>query len=113
MTAPAGNGETGRASSATSNGKAGKRTFYCAFCCKSQHEVRKLIAGPAAVCICDECVALGNEIIARGPPAQPAQNHPARGVADRAPAGAPASHRGRRSGKGNPLQQVVDILRAR
>jgi predicted acylesterase/phospholipase RssA len=34
-----------------------KNTLYCSFCGKSQHEVRKLIAGPT-VFICDECVAL-------------------------------------------------------
>jgi ATP-dependent Clp protease ATP-binding subunit ClpX len=33
------------------------KPLYCAFCAKSQHEVKKLIAGPA-VFICDECVAL-------------------------------------------------------
>jgi ATP-dependent Clp protease ATP-binding subunit ClpX len=38
-------------------------TLFCSFCGKSQAEVRKLIAGPA-VYICDECVALCNEIIA-------------------------------------------------
>ena len=39
-----------------------KNTLYCSFCGKSQHEVRKLIAGPT-VFICDECVELCNEII--------------------------------------------------
>jgi len=34
-----------------------KNTLYCSFCGKSQHEVRKLIAGPT-VFICDECVEL-------------------------------------------------------
>jgi hypothetical protein len=34
------------------------KTLYCSFCGKSQHEVRKLIAGPGSVCICDECVEL-------------------------------------------------------
>ena len=38
------------------------KTLYCSFCGKSQHEVRKLIAGPS-VFICDECVALCNDII--------------------------------------------------
>lgn len=38
-------------------------TLYCSFCGKSQQEVKKLIAGPS-VYICDECVALCNEIIA-------------------------------------------------
>lgn len=39
-----------------------KNTLYCSFCGKSQHEVRKLIAGPT-VFICDECVELCNDII--------------------------------------------------
>ena len=38
------------------------KVFQCSFCGKSQHEVRKLIAGPS-VYVCDECVALCNEII--------------------------------------------------
>ena len=42
--------------------------LHCSFCGKSQHEVEKLIAGPA-VYICDECVGLCNEILAlEGPP---------------------------------------------
>ena len=43
-------------------GGEGKNTLYCSFCGKSQHEVRKLIAGPT-VFICDECVELCMEII--------------------------------------------------
>src|SRR5690606_32966081 len=38
------------------------KILYCSFCGKSQHEVRKLIAGPS-VFICDECVELCNDII--------------------------------------------------
>ncbi|HTM62980.1 MAG TPA: ATP-dependent Clp protease ATP-binding subunit ClpX [Gammaproteobacteria bacterium] len=38
------------------------KVFHCSFCGKSQHEVRKLIAGPS-VYVCDECVALCNDII--------------------------------------------------
>ncbi len=38
------------------------KLLYCSFCGKSQHEVRKLIAGPS-VFICDECVALCNDIL--------------------------------------------------
>ncbi len=49
-----------------SNDKHGKgddgKLLYCSFCGKSQHEVRKLIAGPS-VFICDECVELCNDII--------------------------------------------------
>ena len=44
-----------------SNGDSGK-LLYCSFCGKSQHEVRKLIAGPS-VYVCDECVELCNDII--------------------------------------------------
>jgi ATP-dependent Clp protease ATP-binding subunit ClpX len=40
----------------------GNKILYCSFCGKSQHEVRKLIAGPS-VFICDECVELCNDII--------------------------------------------------
>jgi len=43
------------------DGKGGK-LLYCSFCGKSQHEVRKLIAGPS-VFVCDECVGLCNDII--------------------------------------------------
>ena len=39
-----------------------KNVLYCSFCGKSQHEVRKLIAGPT-VFICDECVELCMDII--------------------------------------------------
>ena len=42
--------------------KDGGKLLYCSFCGKSQHEVRKLIAGPS-VFICDECVDLCNDII--------------------------------------------------
>ena len=40
----------------------GDKLLYCSFCGKSQHEVRKLIAGPS-VFVCDECVDLCNDII--------------------------------------------------
>ena len=45
-----------------SSGGDAKNTLYCSFCGKSQHEVRKLIAGPT-VFICDECVELCMDII--------------------------------------------------
>ena len=44
------------------NGGGKDKVFHCSFCGKSQHEVRKLIAGPS-VYVCDECVALCNDII--------------------------------------------------
>lgn len=40
----------------------GEKVLYCSFCGKSQHEVKKLIAGPS-VFICDECIELCNDII--------------------------------------------------
>jgi ATP-dependent Clp protease ATP-binding subunit ClpX len=46
---------------ATQN-SSGDNTLYCSFCGKSQHDVKKLIAGPT-VFICDECIELCNEII--------------------------------------------------
>ena len=47
---------------ANNAGNDSKNTLYCSFCGKSQHEVRKLIAGPT-VFICDECVELCMDII--------------------------------------------------
>ena len=47
---------------ASNNSGDSKNTLYCSFCGKSQHEVRKLIAGPT-VFICDECVELCMDII--------------------------------------------------
>ncbi|MEX1197266.1 MAG: ATP-dependent Clp protease ATP-binding subunit ClpX [Pseudohongiellaceae bacterium] len=44
------------------NGEDNGKLLYCSFCGKSQHEVRKLIAGPS-VFVCDECVDLCNDII--------------------------------------------------
>jgi len=42
--------------------KSGEKLLYCSFCGKSQHEVRKLIAGPS-VFVCDECITLCNDIM--------------------------------------------------
>jgi ATP-dependent Clp protease ATP-binding subunit ClpX len=44
------------------NSDGGEKLLYCSFCGKSQHEVRKLIAGPS-VFICDECIGLCDDII--------------------------------------------------
>ena len=49
-----------------------EKTLYCSFCGKSQHEVKKLIAGPS-VFICDECIDLCNEIIRDELPADEVQ----------------------------------------
>ncbi|MDO8278887.1 MAG: ClpX C4-type zinc finger protein, partial [Burkholderiaceae bacterium] len=47
---------------AEKKGTSSEKTLYCSFCGKSQHEVKKLIAGPS-VFICDECIDLCNDII--------------------------------------------------
>lgn len=47
---------------ADKKGASGEKTLFCSFCGKSQHEVKKLIAGPS-VFVCDECIELCNEII--------------------------------------------------
>ena len=47
---------------AEKKGTSAEKTLYCSFCGKSQHEVKKLIAGPS-VFICDECIDLCNDII--------------------------------------------------
>ena len=57
---------------AEKKGASGEKVLYCSFCGKSQHEVKKLIAGPS-VFICDECIELCNDIIRdEAPPASPA-----------------------------------------
>jgi ATP-dependent Clp protease ATP-binding subunit ClpX len=47
---------------ADKKGSSAEKVLYCSFCGKSQHEVKKLIAGPS-VFICDECIELCNDII--------------------------------------------------
>jgi len=56
------------------NGNSSKSILYCSFCGKSQHEVRKLIAGPT-VFICDECVELCTDIIREESKSSPAKSH--------------------------------------
>jgi hypothetical protein len=54
--------EAAGALSSASTADSGTHTLYCSFCGKSQHDVRKLIAGPL-VNICDECVELCTDIV--------------------------------------------------
>jgi ATP-dependent Clp protease ATP-binding subunit ClpX len=55
------------------NTRGNRGQYHCSFCGKSQDQVRRLIAGPGAVYICDECVDLCREIIDEesAPPARP------------------------------------------
>ncbi len=54
---------------ADKKGASAEKVLYCSFCGKSQHEVKKLIAGPS-VFICDECIELCNDIIRDEVPAE-------------------------------------------
>ena len=92
-------------------GVVSEKTLYCSFCFKSQHEVEKLISGPANIFICDECIDLCNEIIA-GHPSTPARVSPEELPTER------LLERLRPiedtiQGEGNQLQWVVDLLRSR
>ena len=60
---------------ADKKGASGEKVLYCSFCGKSQHEVKKLIAGPS-VFICDECIELCNDIIRDEVPAEGAGAKP-------------------------------------
>ena len=60
---------------ADKKGASGEKVLYCSFCGKSQHEVKKLIAGPS-VFICDECIELCNDIIRDEVPAEGASAKP-------------------------------------
>jgi len=88
------------------------KSLYCSFCFKSQHEVKTLISGPAAIFICSECVELCNQWIAGRPPQlskSPSDKElpterlleQLRPIEDTV------------QGKGNQLQWVVDLLRSR
>jgi ATP-dependent Clp protease ATP-binding subunit ClpX len=63
---------------ADKKGSSGEKVLYCSFCGKSQHEVKKLIAGPS-VFICDECIELCNDIIRDEVPAEGNAAKPAKG----------------------------------
>jgi len=58
-------------------GSSSEKILYCSFCGKSQHEVKKLIAGPS-VFICDECIELCNDIIRDEVAAEAEQSRPAK-----------------------------------
>ena len=86
---------------------------YCSFCFKSQHDVKCLVAGPAGIFICDECVALCNAYVDGKPPAiskptPSADDVPTERLLERL---GPIEKT--LQGKGSQLQGVVDLLRAR
>jgi hypothetical protein len=88
-----------------------KKTLYCSFCFKSQHQVKMLLLGPAGIFICSECVEACNEHIARRPRSAKTplpEELPTERLLERLEAVEETVQ-----GKGNQLQQVVDILRSR
>lgn len=88
-----------------------EKTLYCSFCYKTHYQVKKLISGPANIFICDECVELCNEIIAGRPiSTKPPSTEelPTERLLERLEAIEDTVQ-----GKGNQLQQSVDLLRSR
>jgi ClpX C4-type zinc finger len=112
--------ESARDAAAPAPGRAPAKTLYCSFCFKSEHEVKKLIAGGAksgnaahgAIFICGECVDACKEIIAGrfpDPSQQRSDNDlPTERLLERLQAIEDTLQ-----GKGNQLQSVVDLLRSR
>jgi ATP-dependent Clp protease ATP-binding subunit ClpX len=90
---------------------AGKGPLHCSFCLKSQHEVAKLIAGPGFIFICNECVAICDEVLAGRTPktevAGIAQIPTERLLARLKPVEQTLQ------GMGNQLQTMVEELRGR
>jgi ATP-dependent Clp protease ATP-binding subunit ClpX len=88
------------------------KTLYCSFCFKSQHDVKKLLAGHASIYICDECVDFCNEYIAGRPPStsKPLSDKelPTQRLLEQLQAIEQTLQ-----GKGNQLQWVVELLRSR
>jgi len=101
----------GQAVPAAAGSPTATTTLYCSFCFKSQHDVRTLVSGPAAVFICDECVELCGEVIAGRPPAlaqSPPQELPTERLLERL-----RPIEDTIQGKANQLQWAVDLLRSR
>jgi len=88
------------------------KTLYCSFCFKSQHEVKRLISGPAAIFICAECIDLCNGIIAGRPLPNAAKATPKELPTERLLERLQAIEE-TLQGKGNQLQSMVELLRSR
>jgi len=97
---------------AAAGGSLPTKTLYCSFCFKSQHEVKRLISGPAAIFICDECIDLCNEYIAGHPPNASKSPSPKELPTERLLERLQAIEE-TLQGKGNQLQSMVELLRSR
>ena len=96
---------------AAAGGSVPTKILYCSFCFKSQFQVKMLIAGPASLFICDECVDLCSEYIAGRPPnSKPpsVEELPTERLLERLGAIEQTVQ-----GKGSQLQGAVDLLRSR
>jgi len=92
---------------------AGKGSLHCSFCLKSQYEVKKLIAGPGFIFICDECVALCDAIIADKPLNLEGSNFQIGAIATETLLVRLKPIEQTLQGMGNQLQTVVEELRGR
>jgi hypothetical protein len=91
----------------------GKEPLHCSFCLKSQYEVKKLIAGPGFIFICDECVALCDAIIAEKPLNLEGSNFQIGSIATETLLARLKPIEQTLQGKSNQLQTVVEELRGR
>jgi ATP-dependent Clp protease ATP-binding subunit ClpX len=85
---------------------------FCSFCLKSQDEVEKMVAGPANIFICDECIALCVEYTAGRTPDRSGYTPPNKLPTERLLAQLKPVEE-TMQGKGSQLQWLVDTLRAR
>jgi ATP-dependent Clp protease ATP-binding subunit ClpX len=92
---------------------AGQGPLHCSFCLKSQHEVKKLIAGPGFIFICDECVGLCDAIIAGKPPKIDGSKFSVDKIATERLLARLKPIERTLQGMGNQLQTVVEALRGR
>ncbi len=92
---------------------ADKGPLHCSFCLKSQHEVKKLIAGPGFIFICDECVGLCDAIIAGKPPEIDAEQFKLGAIPTETLLARLKPIEQTLQGMGNQLQTVVEELRGR
>jgi hypothetical protein len=92
---------------------AGKGPLHCSFCLKSQHEVKKLIAGPGFIFICDGCVGLCDAIIAGKPPKIDAASFQIGAIPTETLLARVKPIEQTLQGMGNQLQTVIEELRGR
>jgi hypothetical protein len=89
------------------------KILYCSFCFKSQREIRRLIAGPGSIFICDECVKLCNGIIAEPKPAKSSKSMSVEELPKERLLARRHPIKDTFESKGNQLQKVIDVLRLR